>query len=60
VTPAATTSLIPGSVELSNVKMPVEMAQMLLGLRAYAANQQVIDTMNQSMSRLIDQVGTSP
>jgi len=57
--PAANTSLITGAVELSNVKMPVEMAQMLLGLRAYAANQQVIDTMSQSMSRLIDQVGTS-
>lgn len=60
LTPAANTSLITGAVELSNVKMPVEMAQMLLGLRAYAANQQVIDAMNQSMSRLIDQVGTSP
>lgn len=58
-TPAANTTLIAGAVELSNVKMPVEMAQMLLGLRAYAANQQVIDTMSQSMSRLIDQVGTS-
>jgi len=57
--PAENTDLIAGAVELSNVKMPVEMAQMLLGLRAYAANQQVIDTMSQSMSRLIDQVGTS-
>ncbi len=57
--PASETTLTVGAVELSNVKMPVEMAQMLLGLRAYSANQQVIDTMNQSMSRLIDQVGTS-
>ncbi len=57
--PAAETTLIPSAMELSNVKMPVEMAQMLLGLRAYSANQQVIDAMSQSMSRLIDQVGTS-
>jgi flagellar basal-body rod protein FlgF len=57
--PAAETTLIPGALELSNVKMPVEMMQMMLGLRAYAANQQVIDSTNQSMSRLIDQVGMS-
>lgn len=57
--PSTNTTLIPGAVELSNVKIPVEMAQMLLGLRAYAANQQVIEAMGQSMSRLIEQVGTS-
>jgi flagellar basal body rod protein FlgG len=33
------------------------MTDMLLGLRAYEANQKVIQTLDASMGRLIEQVG---
>jgi flagellar basal-body rod protein FlgF len=55
---AVNTRLIPGSLELSNVQLPYEMIQMTLGLRAYAANQKVINSVDETVSRLIDQVGT--
>lgn len=54
--PAQNTRVAPGSLEMSNVQLPYEMAQMMLGLRAYGANQRVINCMDETMSRLIDQV----
>lgn len=55
--PAADTQVLHKSLEMSNVQVPNEMVNMLAGLRAYAANQQVISTFDQTMSRVIDQVG---
>ncbi|HOZ46170.1 MAG TPA: flagellar hook-basal body protein [Candidatus Hydrogenedentes bacterium] len=46
------------SLEMSNVNLPREMIEMTLGLRAYAANQRVINAIDETMSRLIDQVGS--
>lgn len=51
------TRVIGRSIELSNVQVPIEMANMLMGMRAYAANQKVVTTISDTMSRLIDQVG---
>jgi flagellar basal body rod protein FlgG len=42
---------------MSNVNLPQEMINMILGLRAYAANQKVINTMDETTTRLIEQVG---
>lgn len=56
-TPASNTTLASHSIEMSNVQIPTEMANMMLALRAYAANQQVISAINESVSRLINQVG---
>lgn len=44
-------------LEMSNVNLPKELSSMLLGMRAYEANQRVIQTLDDSVSRLIDQVG---
>ena len=56
---AADTTLEQGALEMSNVQLPVEMASMMLGLRAYEANQKVIQAFDATTSRLIDQVGTT-
>ena len=56
--PAANTTVSQGALELSNVQLPAEMTKMLMALRAYAANQQVISSVNETASRLIDQVGS--
>lgn len=53
---AADTALVQGALELSNVQLPVEMTSMMLGLRAYEANQKVIQAIDGATSRLIDQV----
>ena len=53
---ATQTTAHSGMLELSNVQMPYEMAQMISGLRAYGAYQKVINTSDESLSRLIDQV----
>jgi len=44
-------------LEMSNVNLPQELTSMILGMRAYEANQKVIQTIDDSMGRLIDQVG---
>jgi flagellar basal body rod protein FlgG len=44
-------------LEASNVQLPLEMTNMMMALRAYAANQQVISSVSETTSRLIDQVG---
>jgi len=54
---AGETTLEQGAVELSNVQSPVEMSNMMLGLRAYEANQRVIQAIDATTSRLIDQIG---
>jgi len=53
---AADTRVVQGRLEMSNVNLPVELGSMMLGLRAYEANQRVITTIDATMSRLIDQV----
>ena len=55
--PPENTVVAAGAVELSNVQLPAEISQMMLALRAYAANQQVINAIDETASRLIDQVG---
>lgn len=55
---ATETRLISGSLEASNVQAPVEMAEMLVGLRAYEANQKVITTVDETVGRLINDVGS--
>jgi len=53
---AASTQIAQGRLEMSNVSLPQEMTGMMLGLRAYEANQRVISTIDETMGRLIDQV----
>lgn len=55
--PATETSLAGKALEASNVQVPAEMAQMILGLRAYTANQKVINAVDETMGRLISDVG---
>lgn len=55
--PAVETTVLPQTVENSNVQLPVEMIGMTTALRAYAANQQVIQSINETVSRMINQVG---
>jgi len=55
---AGETTLEQGALELSNVQAPVEMTNMMLGLRAYEANQRVIQAIDATTSRLIDQLGS--
>ncbi len=55
--PALNTRVIPQSMESSNVELPSEMIGMMAALRAYAANQQVIQAINETASRMINQVG---
>lgn len=50
------TRVVSGALELSNVQMPYEMAQMMAGLRAYGAYQRVLNSSDETLSRLIDQV----
>ncbi len=57
MTPAGETSIAPQSIEASNVALPSEMVSMLTALRAYAANQQVIQAINETAGRFINQVG---
>lgn len=55
--PAENTIVAGHSLELSNVQIPNEISQMMLALRAYGANQQVIQAIDETVGRLIDQVG---
>jgi flagellar basal-body rod protein FlgF len=54
--PAMATEVVAGSLEMSNVRMPVEMAQMMMGLRAYGAYQRVINSADETVGQLINQV----
>lgn len=56
--PATATSVVGESLEASNVDIPNEMVRMMMALRAYAANQRVIQAIDETSSRLIDQVGS--
>ena len=51
-----TTTVVPGALETANVQLPYEMTQMMVGMRAYGAYQRVINSADETMSRLIDQV----
>jgi flagellar basal body rod protein FlgG len=55
--PAEQTTVATQSIENSNVALPAEMVSMLTALRAYAANQQVIQAINETAGRFITQVG---
>jgi len=54
---AADTQVVQQALEASNVNLPHEMVNMIVGLRAYAANQKVINAMDETVSRLIERVG---
>jgi len=55
---AANATQVQGNAtEMSNVNLPREMTSMMLGLRAYEANQRSIQAIDSTMSRLIEQVG---
>ena len=55
--PVRSTRVSARQLEQSNVNVTVEMADMMLGLRAYEANQRVIQTIDSTFGRLIEQVG---
>lgn len=55
--PATNTRVIPDSLELSNVQTPTEMVNMLMGLRAYEADQKVLNAVDDTLGQLIEQVG---
>lgn len=55
--PASNTVVSSGGIETSNVQLPNQMVQMMAALRAYAANQRVLSAIDETASRLIDQVG---
>ena len=54
---AGETTVEPGALEMSNVQLPYEMTQMMLALRMYTANQKVINSVDESVGRLINEVG---
>lgn len=54
---AARSVLKQGYLEWSNTKIPAEMVRLTLGLRSYEANQRVIVAIDESIGRLIEQVG---
>lgn len=54
---AEKTTVVQNTLESSNVNMPREMIGMILGLRAYEANQRVITAINETMNRVIQDVG---
>ena len=56
--PATASSLVGESLEASNVEIPNEMIRLMMALRAYAANQRVMQSIDETASRLIDQVGS--
>ncbi len=56
--PGANTEVISESLELSNVSLPYELIQMTLGMRLYEANQRAITAIDETVTRLIQDVGT--
>lgn len=55
--PSTKSVIRQGFLEWSNIKLPFEMVKMILGLRSYEANQRVLSSFDESLGRLIDQVG---
>ena len=55
--PAERTTVTHKALEMSNVNLPKEMIALLLGARAYAANQRVINAIDETASRVIERVG---
>ena len=55
--PAEQTTITHEALEMSNVNLPQEMVNMIVGLRAYGANQKIITAMDETMGNLIQQVG---
>ncbi|MCC6142583.1 MAG: flagellar hook-basal body protein [Candidatus Hydrogenedentes bacterium] len=55
-TAATTTTAQQKYLESSNVNVPQEMVEMMLGLRAYEANHRALLASDETLSRLIDQV----
>lgn len=53
----ANTRVLQMRLESSNVNLPGEMINLMLGLRAYEANERSIRTADETTARLIDQVG---
>ena len=56
MTPATKTTVVHKALEMSNVNLPQEMVNMILGMRAYGANQKVINTIDDTSDKLIQQV----
>ncbi len=54
---AEKTTVVGKTLEMSNVSLPKEMVNLIQALRAYEANQKVITATDETMSRLIEQVG---
>lgn len=54
---AANTRVLQSSLEMSNVNIPHEMIMLSMGMRAYEANQRVMQAFNDTMGKLIEQVG---
>lgn len=52
-----TTRVMQGKLESSNVSVVEEMVSMITALRAYEANQKVIQAMDQSLDKAINQIG---
>ena len=55
---ATNTTVAQKALEMSNVNLPKEMVGMILALRAYGANQKVVNAVDETITKLIDQVGT--
>ncbi|MGB9588070.1 MAG: flagellar hook-basal body protein [Armatimonadota bacterium] len=51
------TRVMQGKLESSNVSVVEEMVSMITALRAYEANQKVIQAMDQSLDKVINQIG---
>ncbi len=54
---AVNTQVHQGNLEMSNVNLPEQMIQLTLGMRAYEANQRVIQAVDGTVGRLIESVG---
>ncbi|HEO70948.1 MAG TPA: flagellar hook-basal body protein, partial [Candidatus Hydrogenedentes bacterium] len=57
-TAATETEVHQGHLEMANVNLPREMIEMTMGLRTYAANQRVMNAMDETMGQLIERVGS--
>lgn len=55
--PAENTTAHQGRLEAANVNLPLELTNMLLGLRAYEANQRAIRAADDTMNSVIQRVG---
>lgn len=55
--PAGDTRVVQARLEMANVDLPREMLNLMLGLRAYEANERSIRASDETMTRLIERVG---